>query len=428
MDSNDTIFAALADGKCLAHTTINTAIDECAKRGGGCIRIPSGRYLCGTIFLRSNVLLELSAGAQIVGTDDLNQYDSFLPQNSAEGHLGERWHRSLIIAEDVSNTGIVGQGTINGAKVFDAEGEEHMRGPHTIIAGNSNNLIFRDFSVIDSANYAFLAEYCDDLDFRNLTIKGGWDGIHIRGQKGRSCERIRIFGCDIRTGDDAIAGRYWDDCVISNCQINSSCNGVRVIGPAMRLAIHNCIFYGPGQFPHITQSRYNALAAILLQPGSWDPTEGELDQVVISNNTVIDHECALATYIKPGNHAGSIIIDGLKATGIYGPAMSFESWTETPIKSLLIRDVAIDYMAEAISDQLIESNDIPHVGLRDLPAWALYCFNVESVSLDNVRMTIDGDDARPAFAAKKVGRITRRLCELKERIMNPPLQECSVQA
>jgi len=405
-------YGAANDGGRLSHEAINRALADCSAKGGGTVVVPPGRYLCGTIRLASNVLLELEAGARIVGTDELDQYAHFYPPESDEGSLKERWHRCLILAEEVRDCGIVGAGVIDGAKVFDALGEEKMRGPHTILAGHSERLLFRDFTVLDSANYALLVEYCDDLDFRNLTVKGGWDGIHIRGRKGRDCERISIVGCDFQTGDDAIAGRYWKDCIIQNCLINSSCNGIRVIGPATGLTVEGCLFYGHGRYPHITFGRTKSLAGILLQPGSWDPTEGRLDGVVLANNTMRDLQCALAVYVKQGNQAGRIVVDGLKATGIYQAACSFESWAEAPIGSVVLRDVAIDYSAEAVSEEVIELETQPHVGVRPLPGWGLYLRRVGRVRLDNVRMTIEGEDARPAFFEHEVGEVSRRASEL----------------
>ena len=70
--------------------------------------------------------------------------------------------------------------------------------------------------------------------FHDLEFNEGWDGIHIRGGK-----NITIRNCRFFTGDDAIAGGYWENMVISDCHINSSCNGVRMIMPATGLTISN---------------------------------------------------------------------------------------------------------------------------------------------------------------------------------------------
>ena len=88
-----------------------------------------------------------------------------------------------------------------------------------------------------ASNYAFMAYKIEDMVFHDLEFNEGWDGIHIRGGK-----NITIRNCRFFTGDDAIAGGYWENMVISDCHINSSCNGVRMIMPATGLTISNCTF------------------------------------------------------------------------------------------------------------------------------------------------------------------------------------------
>src|SRR5690348_4040651 len=70
---------ALGDGKTLDSPAINKAIDACSAAGGGQVFVPAGRYLTGTIHLKSNVTLKLDDGAVIVGTPDLDQYQNFTP-------------------------------------------------------------------------------------------------------------------------------------------------------------------------------------------------------------------------------------------------------------------------------------------------------------------------------------------------------------
>src|SRR5690242_15639411 len=115
---------AVGDGKTPDTSAINKAVDACAASGGGEVFVPAGRYLTGTIHLKSNVTLKLDDGTVIVGTPDLSQYQNFTPPGKTPLASRLWWHRALVLGEGVENVAIVGRGTIDGNKVFDPNGEE----------------------------------------------------------------------------------------------------------------------------------------------------------------------------------------------------------------------------------------------------------------------------------------------------------------
>ena len=67
------------DGSTLDTAPLNKAIEACAAVGGGRVLIPPGKYLTGTVHLKSNVTILLDAGAELIGTPDLDQYQNFTP-------------------------------------------------------------------------------------------------------------------------------------------------------------------------------------------------------------------------------------------------------------------------------------------------------------------------------------------------------------
>src|SRR5205807_9923512 len=208
--------------------------------------------------------------------------------------------------EGVENVAIVGRGVIDGNKVFDPNGEEHMRGPHAVLFGNCKNVTLRDIRIRDAANYAVMLEFTSHVSVRGVKITGGWDGVHFRGWKDSPCRDVSITDCEFYTGDDSIAGWYWQDTLIDRCLINSSCNGIRLIGPARNLIVHGCLFFGPGNNEHRTSKekhRTNMLAGLCLQPGAWDKTQGELDDVRISDVTMHAVATPLHIALQPGNTA-----------------------------------------------------------------------------------------------------------------------------
>lgn len=398
---------AVGDGQADDTDSINQAIDACAASGGGRVLVPPGRYLTGTIHLKSNVAMELAAGATIVGTSELDRYAHYNPpEGTPEARFRREWHRALILGVGVENVTIAGKGTIDGNKVFDPRGEERRRGPHTILFGDSQDITVRDASIVDSANYAVMLEYCHNVDVRNLKVTGGWDGVHFRGWQGRPCRDVTIVGCEFYTGDDAIAGRYWERTVIRDCIVNSSCNGIRLIGPAKDLIVHDCLFYGPGLYEHRTSDRHNMLAGIVLEPRAWDATEGELDEVLISDVTMRNVATAFQLTVKLGNRVGEVTVSRMSATGIYRSAASLESWTEEPIGRVTFRDIDLEYEGGAgVEDQDLPIQD-PGAGVRKLPAWGFYARNVKNVILEDVRLRCVQPDLRCMAICESVEQLT----------------------
>jgi hypothetical protein len=399
---------ASGEGIVSATVAIQAAIDACARSGGGQVLFPPGRYLSGTIHLRSGVTLHLEAGARLIGTTNLSDYSQpVMPAFMPEAKWG-KWHRGLIVGENVEDVAITGLGVIDGNRVFDPTGEERMRGPHTIVFVNSRRFNLRDVTIVDSANYAVLFQVSDDVEIRNVKIVGGWDGVHWRGAPERWCQNVNIIGCQFFTGDDAIAGRYWNNTVIKDCLINSSCNGIRLIGPATRLTIANNLFRGPGEQPHRTsgeQRRTNMLSGIILQPGAWDATRGLLDDVLLANNVMHHVASPVTLWTKPGNTVGRVTINGLRATGVYRSALSVESWADEPITNVVVRDVQVEFSGGGKAWSAEQTVKGPGVDARPLPAWGLFARNVQSLTLEDVRFTLAADDLRPVVSADRIGRL-----------------------
>jgi polygalacturonase len=399
---------AKGDGQTLDTAAIQKAVDACSDAGGGQVCFPPGRYLSGTIHLRSGVTILLDAGARLVGSTNLSQYaQPRLPEIMPEATWG-KWHRGLIVGENVEDVAIAGLGVIDGNKVFDPTGEERMRGPHTIVLVGCRRFTLRDVTIVDAANYAVFLQVSDDVEIRNVKIVGGWDGVHWRGAPGRWCQNVSIIGCQFYTGDDAIAGRYWNNTLIQNCLINSSCNGIRLIGPATRLTIANNLFRGPGEQPHRSSGekrRTNMLSGIILQPGAWDATRGPLDDVLIANNVMQNVASPVTLWTKPGNTVGRVTVSGLNATGVYRAGISVESWADTPITNLVLRNVQVEYSGGGkawSAEQIVKG---PGVDARPLPAWGLYARNVETLTLEDVRFSLTSDDFRPVINADRVERL-----------------------
>ncbi|MCL5280448.1 MAG: right-handed parallel beta-helix repeat-containing protein [Planctomycetes bacterium] len=399
-------YGAVGDGRTLDTAALHKAVSACAEAGGGQVRFPPGRYLSATVHLKSRVTLYLEAGARLVGVKDPNLYQyptppAFLP----EAKWG-KWHRALILADGAEDIEIAGSGVIDGNKVFDPTGEERMRGPHTFVFVNCRDVTIRDVSFVDAANYAIFFQISDHVDIRNVKFTGGWDGVHFRGAPQQPCKDVSIVGCRFYTGDDSIAGRYWENVVISDCIVNSSCNGIRLIGPATHLIVRDCLFYGPGVQPHRSSNRYNMLAGVNLQPGAWDRTTGDLDDVLISDITMQNVSTPFHFMMKPGNTANRITVTRVTATGVYRAASSVESWADAPFKNVTFRDIDIEFEGGGILGKIPTQVKAPGVDARPLPAWGFYARNVENLTFEDFRMTCTKPDQRPVMICEDVNQLT----------------------
>jgi hypothetical protein len=395
-------FGAKGDGQALDTAAIQQAVDACATAGGGQVLIPPGRFLSGTVRLKSHITLRLDAGATLLGSTNLSLYSGFMRTNLTPRLHISRWHRGLLVAEDAEDIAIVGPGTIDGNKIYDPTGEERMRGPHTVLFGHCRGFTLREVNITDSGNYAVLFFFSDRVDVRQVKITGGWDGVHFRGSPERGCRDINIIGCQFYTGDDSIAGSYWERTVIRDCVINSSCNGIRLIGPATSLIVSDCLFYGPGAQPHRSSARTNMLAGVCLQPSGWDAMPGLLDDVLLANLTMRNVTTPFHIVTKKGNPAGSIHVERVSATGVYRTAASVESWGDTPITNVVFRDISIEYAGGGKPAANPAPVRPPGVDARPLPAWGFYARQVGRLELDHVRLRCTQEDTRPVLQCEQV--------------------------
>ena len=120
------IYGAVNDGKTDNTTAIQTAIDRCAARGGGVLPISGGgTYVTGPIELRSRVVLRIVAPTVLKNIADHTRYQpAFIgypfrfandPAVTGTGPLLPGKPEAMISAFNAEDTGIIGDGTIDGS-------------------------------------------------------------------------------------------------------------------------------------------------------------------------------------------------------------------------------------------------------------------------------------------------------------------------
>ena len=401
-------FGAIGDGVTINTEAINKAIAACTESGGGTVIIPKGTYLSGTVFLESNITLFLEEGSMIKGCLDLNTYASFNPRKEKpDKYNSGNWQNALILAVGVENVTIKGTGVIDGDHVTDENGEENMRGPHLLLFRNCRKVTLTEVTLQRAGNYNFLAQNLNDATFKNLKINAGSDGIHIR--KGKN---ITIEKCIIHSGDDAIAGGNWVDFSIAECTLNSSCNGVRLIGPATNLKIQNCEIYGPGKFEHRVYGklmRRDTYCGITLMPGTWGKSPGALEKITIQDITIDNVGSPINIILNEENTGKEILVERITATNIYTAAFAVESWAGGVFEDVTFRDINVEYLAsDNPATAVIFNLRRPGIDTRPIPCWAFFALNVNNLTLENIKFSYRFKEIRPAFIFNNIKQLNLR--------------------
>ncbi len=204
-------FGAKGDGKTLDHIAINKAIDAAVVSGGGQVVLPAGTYLCGSIHLKSNIDLHLSAGATILAAPaSMKAYDESevfgAPEYQDGGHT--YFHNSLIWAEGQQNISITGRGGIDGEgltkkdteKAGNVQGGSIGTGDKAIALKQCRNITIRDITIYRGGHFAIIITGCEIGTIDNVTIDTNRDGIDID-----CCKYLTVSNTKVNTpNDDAI--------------------------------------------------------------------------------------------------------------------------------------------------------------------------------------------------------------------------------
>jgi polygalacturonase len=268
-------FGAKGDGIARDTAAIQTAVDAAA-RTGGTVEIPPGRYLSGTIHLKSSVALYLASGAILAMSPDAADFSPVerLPYPIYDDEDTTYFHHALLAGENLRDVTIYGEGAIDGNR-------SQRGGPKPIALKACQRVAIRGVRIQNAPNYAISLLGCDLVNIDGVTIENGFaDGIDPD-----SCRHVRISNCYVDSRDDAIvikaswalgARRSVEDLTVANCILRSNKNGFKFgsesAGDLRHVAVTNCVMT-----PRVTGSRPNS--AILLE--SLDGAN--IENVVIAN-------------------------------------------------------------------------------------------------------------------------------------------------
>jgi polygalacturonase len=451
-------YGAVADSKTIDSKAINKAIDAAANAGGGTVFIPSGKYLCLSIHLKSNVNLVFDQNAVLIAanpSDSLGWYD--LPEPNIWGdslHYQDfghsHWHNSLIWGENLSNVSITGFGLIDGKGLRKAGGDrKQWPGGESAKAGtdmygqankaislkNCRNVTLRDFSILNGGHFAILATGVDNSTFDNLKIDTNRDGIDID-----CCNNVRVSNCSVNSPwDDGLClkasyalgyVKHCQNITITNCFVSGFDRGTMLNntwlkgpdqtsvpdkgGPCGRLKFGT---ESNGDFKNITISNcvFENTRGIALE--SVDGSN--LEDVTITNITMRDASSS-PIFIRLGSrmrgptsasigHIRRINISNLIAYNANPDYCTLLSGTPGHyIEDVKLNNIRICYAGGGTKEQALlavpeNEKTYPDPNMFGiLPAYGFFIRHAKNIELTNIEVFFQKDEYRPAFVFEDV--------------------------
>ena len=239
-------YGANGDGGTLNTAALQKAIDAAAVVGGTVTMNP-GKYLTGSLFLKSGITLNVPQGATLVGSEKLEDYP-LLPTRISGIEM--TWPAALINVRDQQHVTITGKGTIDGdgpiwwKSYWDLRASYEPRGlrwasdydarrPRLILFQNSSDIqLGGGILLTRSGFWTVQILYSHDVHVDGVIIRNneGGKGPSTDGIDVDSSRKILVEHADIDANDDALvlkAGRDSD--------------GLRVNRPTEDVVIRDCI-------------------------------------------------------------------------------------------------------------------------------------------------------------------------------------------
>lgn len=276
-----TDYGARGDGQTRCTKTIQKAVDDCVKKQGSKLVFPSGKYRTGPIFLKSNLHIEIEAGATILF--DTIRHQVPVVEGRWEG-IDRKVYASLFFGKNLNNVTISGQGTMDGQgaywwKIFyateairkqlnlttreaDSPPESPLPFPRPRIINlyHCTNVLIKGITILNSPSWTIHPVNCENITIDNVTIRTPYKSPNTDGIDPESCRKVTIRNCSIDCGDDCIVLKSGynemgvvkkvpcEDVIITDCSFvhGRSAIGIgsEIAGGVRNVSISSCSFRG----------------------------------------------------------------------------------------------------------------------------------------------------------------------------------------
>jgi polygalacturonase len=196
---------------------------------------PSGEYMFSTIHLRSDMTIEISRFAKILGSSNFYDYERHekidYPIYQDASHT--YFNTSLFLGINCENIKIIGNGTIDMQSIWDEDNIRDIvhRGAKCIALKECSNIVIEGITVLNSTDLAIYFAGCNYVHINKCKLEVYIDGISPDNSK-----NVLIENCDILAGDDSIVFKssytlnrldICDNIEVRNCNLSSRCNAIK---------------------------------------------------------------------------------------------------------------------------------------------------------------------------------------------------------
>jgi hypothetical protein len=393
-------FGAKGDGNTLCTKIIQKAIDQCSKNGGGTVYFPPGTYLTGTLHLKSNLTLYLEAGATLLASGNIEDYELIEKENAI---LSQYY---FLYAEDVENITIQGGGLIDGqGQAFWTDKRQRPHHPRLVAKEKRpralsfflkcRDICIKDISIKNSPFFTIWLLGCDDAQITGITIKNPRYGPNTDGLDIDCCKNVHISNCNIDAGDDCIAlksdkarlgyKKACENITVTNCTLSADTCGAR-IGYEGDAPIRNCLFSNLAIYDcrvgiDFLSIKYKSRFTIA-EEGA------EIENIAISNIIMDNVDRPFHLWLgkqQEGELKGRL--ENISISNIIARAKNacfIGGTAEKSVKSVTLDNIKLTMygdMQPGPGDP--ESSD---VWGKDKTPWAIYCHHAEAIKLNNIQI------------------------------------------
>lgn len=403
---------------------IQAAILSCPKDSR--VLIPEGTYKITSLFLKSNLRLELAKGAVLSAETDRSRFPilrGMIQSNDGkdEYNLGtwegnpEDCFSSVITGIGVENVEIYGQGVLDGNASTDNwwYRPKEKRGayrPRMIFFNHCQNMAVQGIQVRNSPSWNIHPYFSDHLKFIDLNVLNPKDSPNTDGLDPESCQDVEIAGVYFSVGDDCIAvksGKIYmgskyktpsKDIVIRQCCMRdghgSITIGSEMAGGVYNLTVKDCKFLYTDRGLRIKTRRGRGKDGVI---------DGILFERIRMNHVMTPFVINSFYYCDPDGHTEYVAskealpvddrtpyiktlkFSDIQAENCHVAAAYLYGLPERKIERVEMKNVRVSYAKHAMSGEPAMLD-----GVQCVSRMGIFAGNVKTLILDHV--TIEGQE------------------------------------